>query len=493
MTPPVLRQYQDELTDKLRAALRVSRRVCLQAPTGSGKGVLIANWIHRAAARSRSVWLTCHRDELVTQLSNGLWAAGVSHGIIAAGRAETRDAVQVASIPTLVRRLGRLPAPDLLVVDEAHHASAASWARVIAHCGRSRIVGLTATPCRLDGRGLDDMFDDLVVGPTVADLIALGYLSPFDIYRPPGEDVDIAGVHRRGGDLARGELEAVMNQAKITGDAVEHYLRLVHPGNCLVYCVTRKHAAEVEAAYRSAGVDARYVCGDTPKRERDKYVTGFPRNAPRVIVSVDLFGEGLDVPGLRAVQLLRHTESLSLYLQQVGRALRVEEGKDRAIILDHVANWRRHDTPDAPQEWTLAGTRGRKKAEEAAPALRGCPECFLVFRAILGACPQCGWAPEVGARDEPEVVAGSLEKLDPADVARERAWRRQEVGITATAEGLVGVVRLAIERGYAFGWAARYWLTRGRKDDGTKYTLRECYRLEDVARAALKEEGAGAA
>ena len=157
----ILRPYQDELVEKLRASLRVHGRSCLQSPTGSGKSVLIAHMIGRTAKGGHSAWLTCHRSELLDQLSGTLWEAGVSHGIIASGRRETKDPVQVASIQTLVRRLGRLPPPDLLAIDEAHHSTAGTWRKVIDHCKDSWVVGLTATPCRTDGSGLDDIFSDL--------------------------------------------------------------------------------------------------------------------------------------------------------------------------------------------------------------------------------------------------------------------------------------------------------------------------------------------
>lgn len=481
-----LRPYQEELVEKLRASLRVHRRSCLQSPTGSGKSVLIAHMIGRTAAGGHSAWLVCHRSELLEQLSGTLWAAGVSHGVIASGRVETRDAVQVASVQTLVRRLGRLPPPTLLALDEAHHSTAGTWRKVIDHCKGSLVVGLTATPCRTSGEGLDDIFNDLVPGPSIEWLTEQGYLAPYVLYRPPGGEVDTSDVHTRGGDWATSELEALVDQTTIVGNAVEHYLRMVAPGNCLTYCVSRKHARDVAAAYCAAGVNARYCGGDTPEMERNAIVSGLRRGEPAVVTSVDLFGEGLDVPGLKAVQLLRPTQSLTLFLQQVGRCLRPEPGKDHAIILDHVNNVGRHDLPCAAREWTLVGRKKRRGAQEKGPALRHCPECFAVFRAVLGACPLCGWVPETRERI-PEVVDGQLREVDKAAIARERAWKRQEEGIVRTTQGFEGLVALAIERGYRFGWAARRW------SDVNGEPIKNCFTQESRIRKELKTSEAAPA
>lgn len=475
----ILRPYQEELVTKLGASLRAHRRSCLQSPTGSGKGTLIAHMIGKMAAAGHTVWLTAHRSELIDQLSASLWEAGVSHGIIAAGRRETRDAVQVASVQTLVRRLSRLPPPRLLAIDEAHHSTAASWRKVIDHCKDSWIVGLTATPARTSGEGLDDIFNDLVPGPDVEWLIEQGFLSPYVLYRPPGGEVDTSQVHTRGGDWATDELEALVDQSKIVGNAVDHYIKMVAPANCLVYTVSRKHAHDVAAAYRAAGVNARYCGGDTPADERKAIIAGFRRCYPAVVVSVDLFGEGLDIPGLKAVQMLRPTQSLILFLQQAGRCLRPEPGKDRAIILDHVNNYSRFGLPCAAREWTLAGRKRRKGSIEQGPALRHCPECFAVFRAILGACPLCGWLPETRER-MPDVVDGQLQEVDKAAVAREKAWKRQEEGLVRSQEGFPGLVRLAMERGYKTGWAARRWSMATRK------ALPQCFTEERELRKQLK-------
>ncbi len=452
-----LRGYQADVLDRTSAALRTHRSVILQSPTGAGKSVIAAYMIHTSQGRGLSSWLVCHRRELLDQLSETLTAADVAHGAIAAGRSLTKEPVQIASIQTLVRRLHLLPPPDMLVIDECHHATAETYLAVIKHCMErpgdhpgSWHVGLTATPARTDGCGLGDVYNAIVVGPSVRELIQRGFLSAFRIIAPPAP-VDVRGVHMSGGDFVRGELARVVDQADILGDAVKHYIDYVHPGTCLVYCVNRLHARHVTEAYRAAGVDAHYVAADISMDERHAVMTSFRRSGtPPVIVSVDLFGEGLDCPGLKAVQLLRPTQSLILHLQQIGRGLRIEEGKQALIILDHVGNTWRHGLPDDDREWKLECTRSRGSDEDAGPALRHCPVCFAVFRATLGACPHCGQTYQVEAK-LPAEEEGDLQEIEAAAHRMKRERKREE----GQAQGMHALVALAKERNYRFGWAAR--------------------------------------
>lgn len=466
MSAPVLRDYQHTLLADARSKMRRSKRLLIQSPTGSGKTVLTAHMIRTAAGRGLRSWFCVHRNELLDQTSKALWASDVPHGAIAAGRSQTTEPVQVASIMTLARRMDQLSPPDMLIVDEAHHATAASYRKIIEACPDAWVIGLTATPCRTDGRGLDDLFDDMVEGPGVAQLIAAGYLSGFRVVTPP-RNFDVESVPMTGGDFARKQLGDVLDTPGITGDAVSYYMKLVHPKTCLVYCVHREHARHVTETYRRAGIDARYVAGDTPKAERDAAIEGFRSGSPRVIVSVDLFGEGLDVPGLAAVQLLRSTQSLSLHLQQIGRALRMEPGKERAIILDHVGNTWRHGLPDDERVWTLEGARKRAKVGEAALGLRQCLNCYATFRSHEPVCPECGVSCLPAAVRQPEEIEGHLEEVDPEEHRRLRQvaiQKRREVGMARTPDDLA---RIARERGYKMGWVGRQLALRGAYKEGS--------------------------
>lgn len=481
MTLYRLRPYQTQAILDLRQAMKRERRVVLQAPTGSGKTVLTAHMIRASRDKGMSSWFLVHRKELLDQTSEALWDMEVPHGRIVAGHSLTKESVQVASVQTLVRRLDLVTPPDMIVVDEAHHATAASYRKILDHCPNSWVIGLTATPCRTDGTGLDDIFSGLVQGPLLTDLIEAGYLSPYRIIAP-SEPMDMSGVHTRGGDWAKNEVEDRVDRATITGDAVDHYLKHVHPGTCLAYCVSRKHAHHVTEVYQGRGIDAVYVAGDTPKTERDAAIDGFRQGSPRVIVSVDLFGEGLDVPGLSAVQLLRPTQSLGLHLQQIGRALRIEEGKREAIVLDHVGNSWRHGLPDDEREWTLEGRKRRKKdEEEAALKLRHCPECFAIYAAHHRACPLCGHEPASELRKPPEQVDGQLVEIDPEEHRRRRR-RRMEQGMAQSLEDLVD---LALQRGNKVSWAGIVFASRPGVTLSKKDAIRQAYAIAKKRKQAV--------
>lgn len=433
-----------------------SRSVVLQSPTGSGKTVLTAHMMATAAQKGMGAWFLVHRKELLDQTSDALWENDVPHGVIMGKRTRTRDIVQVASVQTLARRLDSgLTPPNLIIIDEAHHAAARSYRAILEAYPKAYVVGLTATPKRTDGRGLDDLFNELVLGPSVSFLMERGYLSPYRLVAPPSS-LNLEGVHRRAGDFARGELSAAVERSTIMGDAVEHYQKFVQsrsngrPPTCLVYCVSRQHAHHVEEAYRAAGIDAAYCAADLSRGRRNAIVAGFRTGRPAVIVSVDLFGEGLDVPGLSAVQLLRPTESLTLHLQQIGRALRVEKGKEYAMILDHVGNTWRHGLPDDEREWTLEGRKKRaRKGQDTAPGIRLCDNCFAVYRVTLPACPICGSAPAKAARRGPDHVDGELVEIDAKEHRRHRAYEEH----IAAEQGLEALVRLAMARNYKASWA----------------------------------------
>jgi superfamily II DNA or RNA helicase len=353
----------------------------------------------------------------------------------------------VASVQTLVRRLDKVDAPDLIVIDEAHRAAASTYQRIVAHVRernpRVKVVGLTASPQRTDGKGLSDLFDTLVYGPSVRWLIDAGYLADYELLAPPSE-ADVSAVKTRAGDYAKDELEAAVDKPAIIGDAVSHYLRLARGKRCAVFCVSRKHSRHVCEQYLAAGVPAEHVDGETPSAERKAIVARFMAGETLVLCSVELFIEGFDCPGIEVVQMLRPTQSVVVYLQAIGRALRPAPGKAKALILDHVKNWERHGLPDDDREWSLEGRpKGKRKAGEQVPALSimQCPApCFAIFKREAGVCPKCGRAVE-GGRRELETVDGELEAIDTAALRRER---KREQGGARTLEDLV---RLGVRRG----------------------------------------------
>lgn len=416
-----LRDYQDRDVGRLREALRAGApRVCYVLPTGGGKTVLMA-WMARAAAeRGKSTFFLVHRQELIRQSSRTFDMMDVAHGLIFKGHTMTRDLVQIASVQTLVRRLERVPRrPDLIVVDEAHHATAGTYRRILEAYPQAKVIGLTATPARTDGTGLADVFSGLVVGPRMAELTERGFLAPYKIFAPP-IGIDVSAVKSRAGDFSKEELAEAVDKPTITGDAVRHYLRLAAGKRAIAFCASVKHSEHVAASFRAAGVRAQHFDGGTDDSARERIVRRFADGDIDVLCNVDLVGEGFDVPACEVAILLRPTQSLIMFLQQVGRALRPAPGKEAALILDHAGNTLRHGLPDEEREWTLAGRKkGRRKAEdEPQVQVRQCPQCFACH-APAPKCPSCGHVYEINGREVAQ-VDGQLEEIDPRELRRQR-------------------------------------------------------------------------
>lgn len=438
-----LRRYQEQAIQSLRVAYAAGHRaplLCL--PTGGGKTCVLASIAASAAARGRNVLILVHRRELIRQTSSKLHWVGLNHGTIAAGTPFTHQAVQVASVQTLVRRLARMTwQPSLVIIDEAHHAVAGSWRQILEHWPDAYRLGVTATPCRLDGRGLSEAFDHLVMGPSVADLVFWGFLSAARIYAPPVL-ADLSGIRKRAGDYANDQAAAAMDRPTVTGDAIAHYQRLAAGQQAIAFCCNVAHAISVCDAFKTAGIGAALLLGNTP--DRDQVVAQYAAGAVCVLVTVDVVSEGFDVPAASCAILLRPTQSLGLYLQQVGRVLRTATGKDAALILDHVGNVTRHGFPDDPREWSLTEGVVRSRGT-AAPSVRTCPQCFAAFKPAP-VCPLCGTACAPEPRRELRQVAGELKELQ-REAVRQRATERKR------ARTLPELLALAKERGYSLGWA----------------------------------------
>ena len=451
-----LRTYQSRAVHDLRLAYRDGARApLLVLPTGGGKTVIVADILRRLAVRGRSGLVLVHRRELIAQTSRKLDLANVPHGIIAAGVAAADAPIQVASVQTLTRRLGSIDTPpDLIVIDEAHHATAGSWWRVLAHWPDALRLGVTATPVRTDGRGLSAIFDRLVMGPSVADLVAASFLTAARIYAPP-QVADLSGMKRRAGDFAAKEAAARLDKPTVTGDAIAHYRRFAEGQQAIVFCCSQRHAEHVCESFMAARIQAATLLGSTDPIDRDRVVARFASGGLQVLVTVDVVSEGFDVPAASCAILLRPTASLGLYLQQVGRVLRPAPGKQAAIVLDHVGNVHRHGWPDDPREWTLEGTAGRNSGSggQPAPTVRTCPVCYAAFRP-QPACPCCGahCAPEPAR--QPRAVSGELQELKRVNAQRRVAERRK-------ARTLPQLLALARERGYSPGWAYRVAAARG--------------------------------
>ena len=453
-----LRPYQQSMLDAGREAYRQGNRAVLfNLPTGGGKTITASTVVHGAAQKRNVVWWLCHRRELVSQASATFYGMNIPHGTVQAGRVSNPGAlVQVGSIQTVANRVADLPEPALIVFDECHHIGAASWQALFDRFPRAKVLGLTATPWRLDGQGLGRWFNTMIEGPTVAELIENGSLSPYRMFAPA--QPDLSGVGMTGGDYQRGALSKAMDRPQIVGDAIGHYTRLCAGKRAVVFAAGVEASINITAQFNAAGIRAEHVDGSMTADERDAAVARFKAGHTLILSNADLFGEGFDVPAIEAAILLRPTKSLSLYLQQVGRALRPAPGKTEAIILDHAGNSEAHGLPDDVREWSLEDRERRKKGEASEVSIRQCKTCFFVYQPAPK-CPNCGYAPPVVSR-ELEYVEGSLEEV------RRGA---QRLIITAATkpwqiDTLDGLRTLARIKGYKRGWATHVWNERLAKE-----------------------------
>ena len=454
-----LRPYQQRLDSAIDHAWSQGHRVVMAvAPTGSGKTVLFTKKLREHTGASCAI---AHRRELITQMSLTLARNGVRHRVI--GTDDTAKACKKLHI----RKLGRhfidvnspcgvasvdtmKPKPEWAqwfaqvtrwIGDEGHHfLQANKWGKAVALFTNPAVRGLlvTATPTRADGKGLgsdnDGLADVLVEGPSLRELIHLGYLTEYRIFTAPS-DVDYSHVPvGPSGELVHAKLrEAVHASGTFVGDVVKSYLAHA-PGKLgVTFAVDVESASEIAAAFRAAGIPAECVHAGTPDELRADILARFERREVLQLVNVDLFGEGFDLPAIECVTLARKTESFSLFAQQCGRALRPMEGKDHAIIIDHVGNVFRHAVMRIDpwlqrpvidlcyRNWSLdrSGSRGGSTPADVIP-VRYClnPACLEPFERYRKCCPFCGEAiPEPAGRSAPEQVEGDLGELDAATVA----------------------------------------------------------------------------
>lgn len=442
-----LRPYQTDLINQARSLMKQGcKSILIQSPTGSGKTALTAHMLHTAAGRGMRAWFIVHRKELIDQSAKAFQLEGLQHGIIAAGFGRNYSArVQLASIQTLAKRFRQYHAPSLIVWDECHHIAASSWKRIYETFPNSYHVGLSATPQRLDGQGLGAYFKKMLHGPPVSRLIENGFLSKYRLYAPA--NVDLRKVHKRMGDYAKDELNETMDKPKITGSAVEHYKRYAKGKRAIVFAVSVEHSKHIVEQFQKEGFNAAHVDGETPDDQRSQAIKRFSEGNTQVLSNVELFGEGFDVPAMECAILLRPTQSLGLYLQQVGRSLRPFEGKPLAIILDHVGNVERFGLPDQEREWSLEGCENNR-GNVGGPQIRICPNCFGAQAWGPAQCQFCSTLFPLKPRTI-EQVAGSLTEINQASAAAAQLalklkWKREQ----GMRQGFNELVELGKTRGY---------------------------------------------
>ncbi|MGL5775334.1 MAG: DEAD/DEAH box helicase [Aeromonas veronii] len=452
---PKLRPYQQQVRDGVEHNWAAGvQNVLAILPTGGGKTVVFSSVLADEQAASVAV---AHRQELVSQISLALARNRVRHRIVGpqnvvkmivrlhmeevgASYYDANSRCAVAGVDTLIRRgeqlANWLPTVKLWVMDEAHHVLRDNkWGKAVQMFPSARGLGVTATPCRADGNGLgrhaDGVFDTMVIGPTMRDLIDAGFLTEYRIFAPPStfrrEDVAVSATT---GDFNLDKMRKAVagsslvahDEKTITGDIVQHYKRIASGKLGVTFVPDIAAAEEVARQYCDAGVPAEIITGKTSDDDRYRMMRDFRNRKIMQLVSVDVLGEGVDVPAIEVVSMGRPTESYSLYAQQFGRALRLLDGKTHALIIDHVGNVARHGLPDAPREWSLDRRERRSSGKFDAAPVRTCLACTAVFERFMDACPFCGEPiPQPAQRSGPEFVDGDLYELDAATLAQMRS------------------------------------------------------------------------
>jgi DNA repair protein RadD len=384
-----LRPYQTDVITEIEQALEAGqRKIIMVAPTGSGKTVIAAEIAKRAVAQHHYVLFLAHRREIITQTRDKLIAAGLSPGIVQAGlEKELRPQanVQVCSIQTLWARAMRsksmpLPPGTVLVIDECHHARARTYQGIINAYPDAVLYGLTATPCRGDGRGLGSIFTSIIECPQVAELIVGGYLVKSRVYAPVPEDV-AKGVKTQSGDYIISQLAGRMNTDELVGDIVTHWHKHGENRPTVVFGVDVAHSVHIKNEFINAGVRAEHLDGETPQGDRDAILARLRSGETQVVCNCMVLTEGFDCPDIGCIVLARPTKQMGLFRQMIGRGLRPAEGKADVVILDHSGAVFRHGLPEDHVNWTLDTdkraenpTHAKRKAGDE-PKLRDCPQC----------------------------------------------------------------------------------------------------------------------
>lgn len=463
-----LRPHQIRGTDLIREAFREFRRVLFVAPTAFGKTVTFSYIAASATKLGRRIIIIAHRQELIDQISRTLSWFDVDHGIISPQYSPSyRKQVQVASIGTLRSRLKKNKIPeqyakfDLVVIDETHHLLATNtFGQTYAMLGSPRLLGVTATPQRGDGKGLGEeaggLFQTLIEVIDVKGLIDEGYLSDFTVYAPPVE-LDLSDVKILAGDFEKKSLADKVDKPMVIGSAVREYSRICPGAPAVAFCVSIQHCHHVAAQFQEAGFNFQVIDGSMSDEKRRSLINGLGDGSVTGLVSCDVISEGTDIPAITCAIFLRPTKSLGLFIQQAGRALRtiyadgfdlstregrlaaIAEGpKPRAILLDHAGLTYVHGLIDDPREWSLAGKkkrRGKKQDQEQRLRFSQCPKCFTVHE-LAPTCPSCDHVYETAAR-KVEEREGDLHEITPE---MREAMRRQKLldqGQQQTVEDMV--------------------------------------------------------
>lgn len=397
-----LRPYQSETIANILDSMRQgNKHIIVQQPPRTGKTVIMADIARRTTDKGNHVMFLIHRKEVLAQAIATFKANGVDMSLATMGM-----------VQTLTRQVARLPAPQLILVDEAHHAIAKSYQRILKAFPDAYVLLFTATPVRTGHEQLDKITDAIIPGKSIKWLTDQGYLAPFRYFSMP--DIDTVKLKKSStGDYTTGSMDEAIDKA-VYGDVIEQYNLHAKGMQAVCYSYSVASAKLIAERFNEAGISAVEVDGETPEERRDELVQRFRDQKIKIMVNVNLFAEGVDLPNVDCVIMVRPTQSLALYLQFAMRCLNPRKGK-KAVIIDHVENWKRFGTPSADRDWeqAIVTSRKRKKADSTPPTVQ-CNQCMMVWELkdlINGCCPECGFK-ITKDRKPVEVVKTDLAEID---------------------------------------------------------------------------------
>ena len=455
-----LRDYQAEIINKIQNSMLTGhRRIIVQSPPRTGKTVVMSEIARRATVKNRRVLFLIHRKEVLEQANATFKEQGVDFDLLTSGM-----------VQTLTRRVDKLDAPHIILVDEAHHVLSKSYRRILDKFKDAYVLLFTATPVRLGREQLDQVADDIVLGKSIKELTAAGFLAPFRYYQPPAGFNQSKLKLSSTGDYTNKSITSAL-QSCLYGDLVSHYKRLAAGKQAVCYCHSIDAAKHAAAEFNKNGIAAAEVDGTTPRSERDELVKKFRDGAIKVMVNVNLFTEGVDLPDVDAVILARPTSSLSLYLQFAMRCLNPRAGKV-AVIIDHANNVEKFGYPDSERNWlqlVKTGAKTRKNAETDNFNIVTCETCFAVLESRTikaGTCPYCDALIKQKRPDKPVALIDLVEAARN-EIASKKTDDYHQLKTVSELHTMKELQAYAKLHGYKKGWcyyiAKRKGILKSRK------------------------------
>lgn len=433
----MLRDYQQDMYNRIRAELCRHQGVCAVLPCRSGKSYIMREIVEGACRKGSKVLVLAHRRLLLSQ------------------HAEIIKNARLESVFTEANHLGEHGRVDLIIIDEAHISAAASYQKVCEYYNCKRIL-FTATAKRLDNKPLN-LCDVIINGVSGDELVRRGLIAPYDVYAPK-LNIDLSKVAMSGSDFNNEQLGETMCDRKIYGDIIRHYHELAEGKQALAYCVNIRHSESVCELFNENGIPAKHIDANTPEPERERIMGEFKRGEFRILCNCNLISEGITLPECDCCLLLRPTQSETLYIQQACRCLTPRDGK-RAVIIDFVGNCYTHGMPTEKRVYTLQPSKIRNPSREPEVLMRECKKCFRVYAGTDPVCPYCGFDNGKTRRQIEQDEKAELERV--TEINRKRA--RMEVGMAHTLEELVDIGR---KRGYRNPtyWAKAIMMARKNKN-----------------------------